>query len=469
MKRGPDMYDFSAPLFYFKFVFLFEILVAETLLVYRVKRRPHFARRAAIAAAGLLLFTFALPIPYYNALYSSAIFILIFTATLAALKFCLDTSWGNVVYYGFFSYNEQHISFQIYSLACLPLDINANNNLYGNEMGDFADGLQILVFIVPHVLVYLVCWAFFKLREQEHGGREFRLRNTPVFSLAIAIVFVNVILNAFVVYDLPAGIPEIVNYFIIFYNILGCVFALVMLVSIVGRKEAESELKIVESLWHKNEEIYELSKVNVDFINMKCHDLRHRIRSIRQREFADEGELEEIEHAIDIYDGMLKTGNEVLDVILSEESIFCSENNIKLVCVIDGALLNFMRQADLYSIFQNGIHNAVDAALKLEETEKRIIRVTVKRVAAMISVHMENYIADGETIEFADGLPLSSKGEKDYHGFGMRSMRMSVEKYGGVLCVDVKDDIFSVDIMLPVPAAQRNAPSAAAGTEGKGV
>ena len=53
------MYDFSAPLFYFKFVFLFEILVAETLLVYRVKRRPHFARRAAIAAAGLLLFTFA--------------------------------------------------------------------------------------------------------------------------------------------------------------------------------------------------------------------------------------------------------------------------------------------------------------------------------------------------------------------------------------------------------------------------
>ena len=107
------MYDFSAPLFYFKFVFLFEILVAETLLVYRVKRRPHFARRAAIAAAGLLLFTFALPIPYYNALYSSALFILIFTATLAALKFCLDTSWGNVVYYGFFSYNEQHISFQI--------------------------------------------------------------------------------------------------------------------------------------------------------------------------------------------------------------------------------------------------------------------------------------------------------------------------------------------------------------------
>lgn len=72
----------------------------------------------------------------------------------------------------------------------------------------------------------------------------------------------------------------------------------------------------------------------------------------------------------------------------------------------------------------------------------------------MISVHMENYMADGETIEFADGLPLSSKGEKDYHGFGMRSMRMSVEKYGGVLCVDVKDDIFSVDISFR-PAAQR--------------
>ena len=457
------MYDFTAPLFWFKFVFLFEILVAEILLMYRVKRRVHFVLRTAAALVFLLAFTFALPIPYYNAFYSSALFLLIFAVTLVALKFCFNASWGQVIYSGFFSYNEQHISFQIYSLLCLPLDINANNNLYGGELGDMNGGLQIMVFVVPHVVVYVSCWALFKYRELKHeGGESFSPKSNKRLFLAVAIVFVNVVSNAFVVYDLPAGLPEIVNYFIIFYNILGCVFALVMFVSIVGQKELESELKIVENLWRKNDEIYELSKVNVDFINMKCHDLRHRIRNARKKDFMDENELEEIEHAIDIYDGMLKTGNEVLDVILSEESIFCNEHDIKLLCNIDGSLLNFMRQADVYSVFQNGIHNAVDAVLRLEDPEQRIIRLTVKRVESMISIHMENYACDGDQIKFENGLPVSRKQDKAYHGFGMRSMRLSVEKYGGVLCAEVRDNIFNVDIMIPYHGGQKPAES---GTE----
>ena len=76
------MYDFDAPLFYFKFVFLAEILVAEALIAYRMKRRPHFAWRAAGAFVCLLLFTFALPVPFYNAIYSSALFMMIFLLTL---------------------------------------------------------------------------------------------------------------------------------------------------------------------------------------------------------------------------------------------------------------------------------------------------------------------------------------------------------------------------------------------------
>lgn len=95
------MYDFDAPLFYFKFVFLAEILVAEALIAYRMKRRPHFAWRAAGAFVCLLLFTFALPV-FYNAIYSSALFMMIFLLTLVALRFCLDEPWGNIAYCGFF-------------------------------------------------------------------------------------------------------------------------------------------------------------------------------------------------------------------------------------------------------------------------------------------------------------------------------------------------------------------------------
>ena len=78
----------------------------------------------------------------------AALFMMIFLLTLVALRFCLDEPWGNIAYCGFFSYNQQHISFQFYSLLCIPLGLDANNNIYGDQVGSTSDGLQVLVFIV---------------------------------------------------------------------------------------------------------------------------------------------------------------------------------------------------------------------------------------------------------------------------------------------------------------------------------
>lgn len=444
------MYNFSAPLFWYKFIFLAEILIAEILFAYRMKKAKS-PFKIAVSLICLLLFTFALPVPFYNAAYSSFLFMLIFLATLVALKFCLDESWGNIVFCGFYSYNQQHISFQFYNMLCLFLGLDANSNIYGNQMSGSVDGLQVFVFVVPHIVVYLVCWAIMAYRTKKHENWSFTLKNIKVLVLAIVIIFFNVVLNAFVVYDIPAEYFGVVNYIIICYNIFGCILALIMLVSVVGQEELAYELEIVENLWRKNEQMYELSKVNVDFINRKCHDLRHRIRNARQKEFMDENELREIEQAIDIYDGMLKTGNDVLDVVLSEESIFCAKNDIQLLCNIDGAQLNFMQQADLYTIFQNAIHNAVDAVIKIAEKDRRIIRLTVKRIKNIISVHIENYVDQPELIKFENGLPVTQSKDRTMHGFGMRSIKISTEKYGGCICAEVTDGIFSLEMMIPAP------------------
>ena len=63
-----EMYIFQAPLLGCKFVFIAELLVAEALIVYRMKRRHGFAWRLALTLALLLGFTFALPVPFYNAI-----------------------------------------------------------------------------------------------------------------------------------------------------------------------------------------------------------------------------------------------------------------------------------------------------------------------------------------------------------------------------------------------------------------
>ena len=52
---------------------------------------------------------------------------------------------------------------------------------------------------------------------------------------------------------------------------------------------------------------------------------------------------------------------------------------------------------------------------------------------------------------FADGLPVTTKSNRQYHGFGMKSMRHLATKYGGSLVTSVKDHVFSLQILLPMP------------------
>ena len=49
---------------------------------------------------------------------------------------------------------------------------------------------------------------------------------------------------------------------------------------------------------------------------------------------------------------------------------------------------------------------------------------------------------------FIDGLPLTTNSDKDYHGFGMKSMKMIVGGYGGELSATASDGIFKLQIIL---------------------
>jgi signal transduction histidine kinase len=54
---------------------------------------------------------------------------------------------------------------------------------------------------------------------------------------------------------------------------------------------------------------------------------------------------------------------------------------------------------------------------------------------------------ENQIVESADGL-LTSKNERDFHGFGIKNMRRVAESYGGNLVYSYDDAMFSVLIML---------------------
>lgn len=145
---------------------------------------------------------------------------------------------------------------------------------------------------------------------------------------------------------------------------------------------------------------------------------------------------------------MLRTGNDVLDTILTEKSLACKENDIVVSCVADGKGLEFLHPIDLYTIFGNAMDNAIECVKNSPKQEKRQIDVLIHRQHQFLIVQIMNPVE--EELEFEDNLPVTTKHDKAYHGYGLRSIKNSVKKYNGVFQVKIKDGCFCLKILFPI-------------------
>lgn len=206
-------------------------------------------------------------------------------------------------------------------------------------------------------------------------------------------------------------------------------------------------MEMLEDVIERQNTQYQLMKENIDMVNIKCHDMKQQISMYENR--IDRDALQEIKSIIHVYDTAFKTGNEVLDVFLQEKFLRCEREQIKMDCIVDGKCVDFIRPADLYTLVGNAIDNAMEAVRKIENPEKRIITLTVRESMNMVLMHVDNEYT-GE-IRMDGELPRSTKGDDRNHGFGMRSMSLIAEKYKGTLSVAVSDNIFNVNVLIPVP------------------
>ena len=116
---------------------------------------------------------------------------------------------------------------------------------------------------------------------------------------------------------------------------------------------------------------------------------------------------------------------------------------------MDASHLDFMSTLDIYALLGNALDNAIENVSRYDDDDKRVISLTIKAVGDFLSIQLENY-CEGDVV-FADGLPVTTKRNRQYHGFGMKSMRHLATKYGGSMVTSVKDHVFILQILLPMP------------------
>jgi hypothetical protein len=303
-------------------------------------------------------------------------------------------------------------------------------------------------YVLCCMLTYGLFYYFFARNLPENGHYNVDVKRSFV-SLALILVFADGLSTIAGYYFRQDGG---MNYYVTSgYAMLCCIYAMWSQVAQKQKVQIEKELALQGQLWVQKKSQYELMQTNIDFINMKCHDLKHQMAALRTKVMTNERDayLEQIEHSIQIYDASIETGSQVLDTVLTEKSLFCEQNLITMTCVADGSRLGFMDAVDVYTIFGNALDNAIECVSKIADPERRIVSVAVWVKSDLLLIEFENYYEN--EIRMQNGLPITSKEDTDNHGFGVKSIRYVVERYDGCMGICTEDNTFSLRISIPLP------------------
>lgn len=209
------------------------------------------------------------------------------------------------------------------------------------------------------------------------------------------------------------------------------------------------ERDLTSQLLREKSEQYEFTKENIEFIQRKCHDLRRQLRAL---ELAGEEErkavLEETRRAAEFYDAAIRTGHEVIDTLLTEKNLLCTNRGIRLSCAVSVRSVDCIGTVDLYTMLSNALDNAIESAERLEEPGMKTIRFSMVQRGEMLNVEVENYYAGA--VELRNGLPVTSKADTANHGIGVKSIRTLARRYGGDIAIRTEDQIFLLQIVIPL-------------------
>ena len=437
-------------LLYYKVLFMIEIIIAELIFSYHLPKRKHFYLRIICSIIICLLIAYFFPIPDefgYTWWYISIMFFLLFVCSFFAIYISFKLNFEAGLFVTIFGYTIQHLTYSIINLMTNAIGFFDFSNMYTKSPLDFSTfdtGTLIvcLIYLSIFILIYGITMIINHKNNEKNNNLTIRSNKVLLFSAGAFLT--NIILNSIAVYSKTEKSSLIL---LNAFNILCCMLILYIQSSLIKENKMDIELANAKEAIKQSQIQYEIQKDNIELINIKCHDLKNQIGNYAQQGGLDEKTVSEMKDAINIYDSSIKTGNEVLNIVLTEKSLLCNKNKINLSCMVDASGLKDITEGDLYALFGNILDNAIEAVSQIKDIERRCIGLHVQSFQGFVSIMVDNYY-EGK-INFKNGLPITIKENKLNHGFGLKSIQLITEKYDGEMHINVEDNIFRLTLLFP--------------------
>lgn len=238
------------------------------------------------------------------------------------------------------------------------------------------------------------------------------------------------------------------------YNYLSMIFintlSLSLMVIFIQFQDSESKILLLEKEKSQLEAEEKIEKINFQFIeelNHWKHDIHYvfntTIHDIKNQNYADALKtLKEYADDFDSSQSFIKTPDLLLNSILLSHYDIIKKKKIHLYVDYSQAT-NPLKNTHYSIILNNLLNNAIENCSK----EVRQIYIRVDEKTNMFFLEIKNTIdhsvlTDNSSLE-------TTKLNKEKHGFGLKSVKMILNKYNGKINIYEEYDYFIVRILIP--------------------
>lgn len=181
------------------------------------------------------------------------------------------------------------------------------------------------------------------------------------------------------------------------------------------------------------------------------HDYRNHIQVMKAH--LDAGRYEELDHYLQLLgenlasvDTVIKTGNVMVDAILNSKLNLAASQEIAVNVKATVPPTLSVESIDICVILGNLMDNAIEACMRLPDSEKRFIRVYMGSHKGQFYISVTNAAA----VLRRKGTSYLSTKSQSGHGFGLVRIDRVAAKYGGAVNRQSEEGVFATEILLPI-------------------
>lgn len=309
---------------------------------------------------------------------------------------------------------------------------------YGNSFG------KMVLFTVSRGVIFIILKLGLNAWKNE---KVIKVIQKFLVSVLISLFFV-VTIYQYLIYDILLGLSDIKG-----WSAAGSLVTVLVVVGFfIGMYWKNEELKRENQILELKEKL-ELKNMTdmarlLEQNRIQMHDIRHHM--IILKEYVLKKDYEAVEEylnelMVDYSEKYEKSWTRIrnLDILLNEKKKEAEMSGIKFDIKSDVLKGLPFKETETSVLFGNLLDNAIEACKKIEQGTREIL-IEIRQKKRFLFITITNTIAYWPKEK--NGILISDKGNKEAHGYGLKSVDRIVRKYEGSFQYKIIEGQFKVDL-----------------------